>query len=137
MPQPTRFPFIVQLLTLQLTLEELLQIKKMSDWYSKTRKDLRACAKLSKIAHFMSLLEVLQVQFRVPYIKLTLKLLYPEQNWEVNRFETVPRYSWRNTDVLRQFLESTKDKLHVRTQDDWYKVSRKQVGSSKIWFEPL
>lgn len=59
---------------------------------------------------------------------LLVKVLYPGEKFDVTKFNTVPRYSWMKPEVLREYLSSLRSKLRVNRPEDWYRVSRLQVG---------
>jgi hypothetical protein len=59
-----------------------------------------------------------------------LTACYPEHAWEEWRFRRLTSDWWENSVNARTFLESISSTLGVKTMDDWYKVSYKQLRAA-------
>eukprot|EP01126_Amoeba_proteus_P007226 TRINITY_DN12576_c0_g1_i1.p1 TRINITY_DN12576_c0_g1~~TRINITY_DN12576_c0_g1_i1.p1 ORF type:complete len:182 (-),score=39.33 TRINITY_DN12576_c0_g1_i1:217-762(-) len=64
------------------------------------------------------------------YIKLFefLEIVYPNISWNRNDFKTSISAKWNHPKMVREFMESIKGHLNIQRSEDWYTVSKRQVG---------
>lgn len=63
--------------------------------------------------------------------------LYPEVEWQVWRFATVPDIFWKSHTNRRKFFDWVATQLGIKTLDEWYEVKRTKVmnlGGSRVLF---
>src|SRR5689334_9639565 len=66
-----------------------------------------------------------------------LQFAYPDLNWDVLALRSSPKIlyhrdskvlkSWKTPEVVRDYFESIKSKLHISHYTDWYRISRTQI----------
>jgi len=100
----------------RLYLDELfnvLQLKRMDDWYQVKRLDLEVNGGGSLIS----------VYYRKSLCRM-LQTIYCEYPWEPWRFEQqkVTSHFWRSVHNQRRFFDRLANKFHLESYEDWYKV---------------
>jgi hypothetical protein len=78
--------------------------------------------------------DLLKERRRVAHLRNRLPL---KKYWIVRTRPNSISKSWKDPLEVRKFLESVKEKLHISSPEDWYRVSRvqlKQVGGIIFWF---
>jgi len=58
----------------------------------------------------------------------TLKLAFPEHNWEPWRFRS-SKNGWSDTQQLREYFDQLAPKLGIKTKEDWYSIRAKDLQS--------
>jgi hypothetical protein len=61
---------------------------------------------------------------------------FPLHNWEVWRFNQVPRGAWNDTRLQRQYFQELQGALGLSDLDGWYSVSFKTLSQHKGAFVP-
>lgn len=56
-----------------------------------------------------------------------LTTIYPEYEWHLWRFKTVPQNFWHDVKNVREFFNWMYTKFELKSLDDWYGVSVKEV----------
>ena len=92
-----------------------LKMKTHDDWYKLTAKDIR-----NKGGYRL-------MQIYSGSLYKALQKIYPEHSWKLSEYDRVPVGYWTDVDIQKQFLESIFRELEMKTLDDWYKVSTKEV----------
>eukprot|EP01118_Nematostelium_gracile_P008957 TRINITY_DN2995_c0_g1_i2.p1 TRINITY_DN2995_c0_g1~~TRINITY_DN2995_c0_g1_i2.p1 ORF type:complete len:358 (-),score=67.60 TRINITY_DN2995_c0_g1_i2:91-1164(-) len=56
-----------------------------------------------------------------------LKNVYPHHKWRPWSFKGVPRNFWRDRSNQKMFVDDLENELGIKSKEDWYHVSRKEV----------
>jgi hypothetical protein len=56
-----------------------------------------------------------------------LEAVFPNHQWIAWKFHQVPRGYWNRKDNQRKFLDWLTKELQVNKNDDWYRISKKQI----------
>ena len=66
-----------------------------------------------------------------------LQFAYPEHIWDLLAFRSSPKIlyhreskvlkSWKTPELVRDYFESIKAKLHISHYSGWYRISRTQI----------
>ena len=96
--------------------EEFCIQKPESYWYQITKQDVE-----SRIGE-----SFLETYYEGYHIK-ALESIFPEFQWQVWRYQVVPRGYWDKDDNIISYIQWLADKLNIREQDDWYLVTVDQI----------
>ena len=89
-----------------------LGYKYMEDWYRVTKEDIRKNGGEGLL--------------RGSYNgspSTALRSVYPEHNWDLERFKNKPRKFWEETRNQKKFFDKLYVQLGHKTMDDWYNVT--------------
>jgi hypothetical protein len=64
---------------------------------------------------------------------LALPVVYPEYHWDVSRFVHKNKHYWKDPENQRKFFDTLANDLHITNYEDWYQVTRNEVGSKGGW----
>jgi hypothetical protein len=93
-------------------LAEQLQFKDINEWYTITTNIIGQYGGWSILnRHNNSLVSA-------------ITCIYPDHDWQVWRFESVPMHYWENEENQRNFFHWLSEKLNVHSLDDWYKIKK-------------
>eukprot|EP01118_Nematostelium_gracile_P006157 TRINITY_DN1979_c0_g1_i3.p1 TRINITY_DN1979_c0_g1~~TRINITY_DN1979_c0_g1_i3.p1 ORF type:complete len:269 (+),score=45.57 TRINITY_DN1979_c0_g1_i3:142-948(+) len=98
-----------------------LGLKEREDWYSVKRKDVikHGGESLLKTMYNGSLGKALQS-------------VYPDHKWLLWKFdEEVPKKSWSNPQLQKDFMEYLGKELKIEKMEDWYTVTQKQFNKKR------
>ena len=56
-----------------------------------------------------------------------LVTVFPEKKWDVFNFQKLPAGYWESEENIIGFLERLKVEYSIKNDEDWYRISRKQV----------
>ena len=92
-----------------------LEYKSMDDWYNLTK------------GHIIengggTLLE----KYNGSPSKLLMSV-YPEYNWILFKFDTVPKNYWDDINNQKEYLDWLGNQLNYKSMDDWYKIRGKDI----------
>lgn len=93
-----------------------LGIRETDDWYKVSRDDVDKLGGRELINRYGGL-------------ERALRHIYFEHNWISGRFSYVPRNSWSQQSSVMEFLDYLRDKLGIRNNNDWYRISAEQIMS--------
>lgn len=96
-------------------------VKTMEDWYEIGTEDL--------LKHGGSGLLVMNNWSATAVVKS----VYPEYPWLGWRFRSSSKRYWENVDNQRQFMDWLGKQLGIAQWQDWYKVTRAQIGENGGW----
>lgn len=57
-----------------------------------------------------------------------LEAAYPEKKWFPWKFAKPHRGLWRDKKTVQEFLEYCKNELEINGNEDWYRISNKQLA---------
>ena len=57
-----------------------------------------------------------------------LLTVYPEFDWLPWKFHQLPKFSWKNPELLEKALRFVADKLHLQTVEEWHRVTSTQLN---------
>jgi hypothetical protein len=60
-----------------------------------------------------------------------LQSVFPEYNWQMWRFDKVPRMYWDNEGNVRAYMQWFADKMNIHVLEDWKKVTTTQLYLSR------
>jgi hypothetical protein len=98
-----------------------LGFKHIQDWYNIKSSDILSLTGGAAFLHYYGNSPMSAVQS-----------IYPEYTWIKNNFVDKQSNSY-NEDTLKEFVKSMENKLQIKSLDDWYRVSLKQINQ----FSPL
>jgi hypothetical protein len=89
----------------------LLGVQQMEDWYHVNVADIvdRGCGSLLNSYYGGSLVSALQT-------------IYPELDWQIWKFKSLPKSFWINTDNQRTYFLQLGRALKLKNLDDWHNV---------------
>src|SRR5256885_2308773 len=87
----------------------------MDDWYSVTADDIEKNGGRQLLS-----------SFRGPPSR-ALQSIYPEHNWMLWRFKTVPHGYWEQKENQTEFFDRLYVLLGYKCMDDWYNVTQKDI----------
>jgi hypothetical protein len=94
---------------------EKLNIGKIEDWYNAETKE--ASEKLGRAPfHYLG-----------RSIREIITKVYKETNWELWKFQDVPRIFWDDINNQRDFMESIAIQLDFNTMEDWYQLKSSDI----------
>jgi hypothetical protein len=99
---------------------ENLSIKCEEDWYNIKYKD---------ISHYGGS-ELLKQKYNGSP-SYALKIIYPEIDWQVFRFHSVPKDYWNYREHRRKYFDWIADMLSISLSEDWYNITYEQIVSLK------
>ena len=109
----------VQLLADQLSSQ--LNIKNVTDWYSKSKEVLPHLSFLISQDFLNAGAESLLHNHNDSPFEL-LSFLYPDYNWLPWKFASPPKAMWQNLSNQRKFLEFAAHHFHIQDMSDWYNI---------------
>ena len=98
------------------SLAERMGITKLEDWYNVKSIDLKRL----KANSFINRL------YGGSLIRALIEI-YPEYNWEVNKFNSAPKKYWVNENHQKLLIISLIKTYCVNKIDDWYRISFRQI----------
>lgn len=97
-------------------LAEILRLKSQDDWYGIGINDIIRHGGSSFIS-----------RNNESNLYSILEKIYPDKEWQVWRFRTVPTGYWDNFDNHRIFFDWLADQLNIDVPDKWYNISDKDI----------
>jgi hypothetical protein len=95
-----------------------LGIKTMEDWYNVTSAQLQHLGGAALILHI----------YKVSVVDLVTSV-YPEHRWMRWKFVRMGQRDWQDLNLQREYLSWAYNELKLKSLDDWYSVSKKQIIS--------
>jgi len=50
--------------------------------------------------------------------------IYPDFEWDISKFDKVPKDVWNHYEGIDKFLPHLCERLQLSNLDDWYRISR-------------
>ncbi len=91
-----------------------LHVNRMEDWYRVRATDVIGLGKHPLEMYDGSLYKALAT-------------VYPEEEWLPWKFDTVPLGFWKHKDNHRKYFDWVSKQLNIKSAQDWYKVTRKDI----------
>jgi hypothetical protein len=89
-----------------------LQVTSPDDWYKVTLRNIKLNGGSSIIEKYTSKYDL-------------LKTIYPEYKWDPFQFNRLPNNYWQK-DTLKEYFELVSERVGVKKEEDWYKVTHQQ-----------
>eukprot|EP01125_Pyxidicula_operculata_P022977 TRINITY_DN972_c0_g1_i1.p2 TRINITY_DN972_c0_g1~~TRINITY_DN972_c0_g1_i1.p2 ORF type:complete len:382 (-),score=59.65 TRINITY_DN972_c0_g1_i1:1427-2428(-) len=67
------------------------------------------------------------IQVHNSSVSLMIPIIYPEYKWLPWKFYIVRRGLWSSEDIIKEFLKYVEAEANIKTEADWYRLSRKQL----------
>jgi len=100
-----------------------LNITTWEDWYKVKHEDFLGKGGITLLHYYSN------------SIVSCLLAIYPQNNWQVWKFEKVPKHCWSDVKILRNFFDHLGKELCFTSQEDWYTLTRREIeihGGSSI-----
>ena len=94
-------------------LGSILGFQQMDDWYKITTKHLQDNGGY----------QILNIYGNSP--SKLLQHVYPEYDWSLWKFDTVPKGYWQSTSNIENFINRLATQLDIQQMDDWYQITTK------------
>jgi hypothetical protein len=95
-------------------------IQKLEDWYQISTKDFIKNGGIGILTYYGGSLY------------LILKKIYPEYDWKPWLLNNTPRSFWNKKDSIPNYIKWLENQLNIKTLDDWYNISSKDIS---LYFE--
>lgn len=95
---------------------EKLGIERQEDWYLATSEDLRDLGADNLLHRYYN-----------DSFSLALQSIYPEFEWCLFHFVSVPQNYWKAKDNQKKMFDWMADQLGIQVQQDWYSVSLEDI----------
>ena len=93
-----------------------LNIKSYKDWNTISRKDIVQQGGARIFEEFPSFYDC-------------LKYHYPDENWDASERNSIPKNYWDSDENIKSFLLKVKQIYELKTNEDWYRISTRQIHS--------
>eukprot|EP01125_Pyxidicula_operculata_P011832 TRINITY_DN3871_c0_g1_i1.p1 TRINITY_DN3871_c0_g1~~TRINITY_DN3871_c0_g1_i1.p1 ORF type:complete len:468 (+),score=35.99 TRINITY_DN3871_c0_g1_i1:69-1472(+) len=100
-------------------LQDKLNIKSMEDWYDFKTEDVIKYRGHFMVEKYGSLYDI-------------LKAHYPSHTWYPWMFKKLSNGYWNNRENRIQYLEYLKEKLNIKSPEDWYNIEENQICRPNI-----
>jgi hypothetical protein len=95
-----------------------LKFNKMEDWYKITLKNIQENGATGLVAKYGGSPSKL------------VQAIYPQHQWILSKFDTVPRGYWSDKENQKNFMDWLGKELGFEDMDDWYNISLKDLEES-------
>jgi hypothetical protein len=93
-----------------------LQLKTLDGWYRVYNREIERRGGKAILTKYKG------------YLGHALAEVYPEKEWQIWRFQELPKDYWNDKSVHRKYFESVSKDLNLKSLEGWYHVSKSDVS---------